>query len=64
MEKPEMLAFQGFFMHIFVHRNARMTEMEQSGIEVVLAFADNVRNFTRDDLENPEDFRGYLLSAQ
>ena len=37
-----MLAFMGFFICVFVHRNARMTEMEQSGIEVILAFADNV----------------------
>ena len=64
MEKPRMLAFMGFFICLSVHRNARMTEMKRSGIEVILAFADNVRNFTRDDLENPEDFRGYLLSAQ
>ena len=47
MEKPRMLAFMGFFIHIFVHWNARMTEMKQSGIEVVLAFADNVRRFTK-----------------
>ena len=37
------LAFQGFFVHVLVHRNARMTEMKRSGIEVIPAFADNVR---------------------
>lgn len=30
------------FLYISVHRNARMTEMKRSGIEVMLAFADNV----------------------
>jgi ABC-type amino acid transport system permease subunit len=37
-----MLAFPGTIPIISVHRNARMTEMERSGIEVILAFADNV----------------------
>lgn len=37
-----MLAFKGFFIYFSVHRNARMTEMQRSGIEVILAFADNV----------------------
>ena len=39
MEKPRMLAFMGFLICVFVHWNARMTEMERSGIEVVLVFA-------------------------
>lgn len=30
-----MLAFKGFFIYFSVHRNARMTEMERSGMEVV-----------------------------
>lgn len=38
-----MLAFQGLFIYILVHWNARMTEMKRSGIEVLLAFADNGR---------------------
>ena len=39
--KPRMLAFKGLLLCGFVHRNARMTEMKRSGIEVLLAFADN-----------------------
>ena len=42
-----MLAFMGFFICVSVHWNARMTEMKRSGIEVILAFADNVRRFTK-----------------
>lgn len=38
-----MLAFMGLFYMRLVHRNARMTEMKRSGIEVVLVFADNVK---------------------
>ena len=41
--KPRMLAFKGLLLCGFVHRNARMTEMERSGIEVDLVFADNGR---------------------
>ena len=43
MEKPQVLASMGLLLCGLVHRNARMTEMERSGIEVILAFADNVR---------------------
>ena len=42
-----MLAFMGLLLCGLVHRNARMTEMKRSGIEVVPAFADNVpRSFS------------------
>ena len=37
-----MLAFMGLLLYVFVHWNARMTEMKRSGIEVLLVFADNV----------------------
>lgn len=40
-QSPRMLAFMGLLLYISVHWNARMTEMEQSEIEVLLAFADN-----------------------
>lgn len=40
---PGMLAFRGALPYIPVHRNARMTEMERSGMEVRLVFADNLR---------------------
>lgn len=43
MEKPNgMLAFQGAFLYIRVHWNAKMTEMQRNEIEVILVFADNV----------------------
>lgn len=42
-----MLAFMGFFICVSVHWNARMTEMERSGIEVLLVFADNVLEITK-----------------
>ena len=69
MEKPRMLAFMGFFICVSVHWNARMTEMKRSGIEVILAFADNVRSFQNDkdycelqDTERtPEFTRGVLF---
>ena len=41
-QSPRMLAFVGLLLYISVHWNARMTEMKQSGIEVLIEFADNV----------------------
>jgi hypothetical protein len=44
-----MLAFKGFFICAFVHRNAEMTEDLQSKFEVVSASADNPISFQGDN---------------
>lgn len=38
-----MLAFKGLFSYGAVHRNAKMTEMKRSEIEVGFAYADNAK---------------------
>ncbi len=38
-----MHAFKGLFLYGTVHRNANMTEMKRSGIEVGFVFADNAK---------------------
>ena len=52
MEKPGMLAFKGFFIYFSVHWNARMAEMQRSGIEVILVFADNVPSLQKYSIQS------------
>ena len=47
-----MLAFMGLLLCVFVHRNARMAEEIRRIFEVVLAFADNVREILKNNLSN------------
>lgn len=51
-----MLAFKGLFSYGAVHRNAKMTEMQRSEIEVGFAFADNAK-----EVENAKMTEGMIL---
>ena len=47
-----MLAFPGLCIYVSVHRNARMTEEIRRIFEVLLAFADNVGEFSKRQYRN------------
>lgn len=59
-----MLAFVGLLLYISVHWNTRMTEMKQSGIEVLLAFADNDGNKAIIEIDAARCIKGALPSRQ